>query len=312
MPEVTSMESGGEHEPVYLQPFVHQVGGHTSMMRFDETTLCKPLINREQSFYHNIPQSLKEFTAEFRGVIEVKLHEDSEGSLAVLGYPESKTSSSSTQASPASSESDSSSINRNVSKSRSASDNYSLRVLRSDGVDVKSPSRDMFNPEGRDSGNGPTGNINPWSLKCHKRTLSKMKKTNGQDKEHCKFILLENVAAKFRYPCILDLKMGTRVHGDEVSEAKKERHMMKCSNTTSCSLGARICGMQVFQVDTGLYMCQNKYYGRNLSVEGFKQTLQQFLHNGHEVRQELTKPIVTRLKQLVESCFTAGYIQILF
>ena len=44
------------------------------------------------------------------------------------------------------------------------------------------------------------------------------------------FILLENVAAKFRHPCILDLKMGTRVHGDEVTEAKKQRHMMKCSN----------------------------------------------------------------------------------
>ena len=59
------------------------------------------------------------------------------------------------------------------------------------------------------------------------------------------FILLENVAAKFRHPCILDLKMGTRVHGDEVTEAKKQRHMMKCSNSTSLALGARICGMQV-------------------------------------------------------------------
>lgn len=47
-------------------------------------------------------------------------------------------------------------------------------------------------------------------------------------------------------------------------------------------------------------MCQNKYYGRKLSVEGFKQTLQQFLHNGHEIRKELTKPIVRHLKQLME------------
>lgn len=59
------------------------------------------------------------------------------------------------------------------------------------------------------------------------------------------FILLENVAAKFKFPCILDLKMGTRQHGDDAPEAKKTSQMKKCATTTSSAVGLRLIGMQV-------------------------------------------------------------------
>lgn len=52
---------------VALEPFVHQVGGHTSMMRYDDHTVCKPLISREQRFYESLPPEMKEFTPEYKG-----------------------------------------------------------------------------------------------------------------------------------------------------------------------------------------------------------------------------------------------------
>lgn len=41
----------------------------------------------------------------------------------------------------------------------------------------------------------------------------------------------------------------------------------------------RLCGMQVYNVATGKYLCHNKYYGRSLSPESFKTTIAEFLIN---------------------------------
>ena len=63
--------------------------------------------------------------------------------------------------------------------------------------------------------------------------------------------MLENVASasKFERPCVLDLKMGTRQHGDDASAEKRNRQMAKCAASTSASLGVRLCGMQVRYAD---------------------------------------------------------------
>ena len=59
------------------------------------------------------------------------------------------------------------------------------------------------------------------------------------------FLVLEDVTAPFKRPCILDLKVGSRLHGDDASVGKVRSQTFKCSSTTSRTLGLRLCGMQV-------------------------------------------------------------------
>lgn len=52
---------------VMLEPFVHQVGGHSCVLRFGEQTICKPLIPREHQFYKSLPAAMRKFTPQYRG-----------------------------------------------------------------------------------------------------------------------------------------------------------------------------------------------------------------------------------------------------
>lgn len=51
-----------------LEPFVHQVGGHMSMMKYDEHTVCKPLVSQELSFYESLPLAMRQFTPQYKGM----------------------------------------------------------------------------------------------------------------------------------------------------------------------------------------------------------------------------------------------------
>jgi len=74
-------------EPVILEPFNHQVGGHSSVLRFDATTLCKPLIARERKFYESkLPKELKPFIPQFRGILEVKIVDEQDGLVCLEGH----------------------------------------------------------------------------------------------------------------------------------------------------------------------------------------------------------------------------------
>ncbi|XP_063274630.1 inositol hexakisphosphate kinase 3 [Prinia subflava] len=277
---------------VLLQPFVHQVGGHTSMLTYDEHTVCKPLVSQELSFYESLPLAMRQFTPQYKGIVSVHLKKDSLGNLTLiaspsLGQPDSaggdaavtlwhKCKWSHTQ----------------VTKTFKDSCPGKM-LLRTDlqyHTDSLLEEANGKQPERK--------SYNPWGLHCHRQHLNRISSKHNENKLH-QFLLLENVVSKYSFPCILDLKMGTRQHGDDASEEKKARHIKKCEQSTSASLGVRICGMQVYQADTGQFLCKDKYFGRRLSPEGFRQTLRLFLCNGKQLRAELLEPIVLRLKALL-------------
>ncbi|XP_068598545.1 inositol hexakisphosphate kinase 1 [Brachionichthys hirsutus] len=304
---------------VPLEPFIHQVGGHTSMMRYDDHTVCKPLISREQRFYESLPPEMKDFTPEYKGVVLVCFEGDSDGYINLVAYPyvesvmEGGTAEHEERDAPereqprrkhsrrsllrsSSSEHKEERLDRREAHDAEISDN--LAELKSPRLDPKVHSDVPFQMLDWKSGlSSEKISYNPWSLRCHKQQLSRMR-SDSKDRKLFKFLLLENVVHRFSYPCILDLKMGTRQHGDDASEEKAARQMKKCEQSTSATLGVRVCGMQVYQLNTGHYLCRNKYYGRGLSIDGFHQALYQYMHNGTGLRQDLFEPILNKLRSL--------------
>ena len=127
-------------------------------------------------------------------------------------------------------------------------------------------------------------------------------------------VVLENVAALFKNPNILDVKLGARLWDDNAPPAKRIKLDKVAEETTSKSLGFRIAGMRTWQGATASagsggilkdgYRLYDKHYGRTLTSETIRQGFEDYflLERGGVIANKSPLRIVVKrfIEHLVE------------
>ena len=78
------------------------------------------------------------------------------------------------------------------------------------------------------------------------------------------FVTMEDLTRNFKYPCIMDLKIGTNCAGEDCSPEKIARTKKKDEATTTGSLGFRLTGYRSFINNNGEFTesSKGKPFGR--------------------------------------------------
>lgn len=129
------------------------------------------------------------------------------------------------------------------------------------------------------------------------------------------FIVLENLLKNFVKPNVLDIKLGKVLYDETASDEKRDTLTQVSANTTSGSLGIRICGMKLqknqltdqfdeshYQIDDNDrdYVFVNKQFGRSCKDSEVEQAFNAFFANDNltETRQRQLKEIFLQRLQL--------------
>lgn len=172
-----------------------------------------------------------------------------------------------------------------------------LRLLEEGALNNSPPTRMVMNHH---DSTLPLEDWNPWSIQMHKARLLEINEVH-EEKEPCySYLVLQDLTHDYKRPSILDLKMGTKQFGDNASPKKQQSKTLKCIGSTSCTLGFRIAGMQLWDPTTKTFKHLHKYDARGLSSVLLEQSLRQFFWNSITgIRKDVILPILAKTRELL-------------
>lgn len=125
--------------------------------------------------------------------------------------------------------------------------------------------------------------------------------TSSSNMSSRKYIVLENLTKDFNKPCVLDLKMGTRMYGDFATDSKRKSQRKKSTKSTSAKLGVRFCGSQRFSVSNDKFEMLDKYVGRHADESELRKLLEKFFTHGMSLRKDVINNVLGEICRMKKS-----------
>ncbi|XP_053991817.1 inositol hexakisphosphate kinase 3-like [Hylaeus volcanicus] len=268
-----------------MEVYKHQVGGHSRFLKLqDSSFVFKPYTETEYTFYeklHSLQSSslddscvynkLKRFVPEFFGLYEIKF--EKKLSSLYLPLPLSK-------------------LYFSEQFYNLASHSKCLSVQFTQNKKKKFPKKQIPQPFDKSF-----FKRNPF----HTNSMSSLNSKHFIVIKSFQYIVLEDLVYKYAYPCVLDIKMGKRQRKVGASPQKEKRQLEKSVETTSHSLGFRLCGCQF--LNKSKLESYDKYWGRSLTKEALIGNILRWFSNGSSFNSDLIIPLICKLKKL-HSCMS--------
>ena len=101
------------------------------------------------------------------------------------------------------------------------------------------------------------------------------------------YLRLEDVTRGYQKPSIADIKVGFRTWYAQADDAYIQKCQRKDRATTSAALGFKVCGMQVFDEESGSYFKASKNWCKDsLTPASVGEALKRFASNGRGLNAE--------------------------
>ena len=112
------------------------------------------------------------------------------------------------------------------------------------------------------------------------------------------YLILENLLQTFRYPCVMDVKLGRITYDQEATPEEAQRRILKFQPATE--IGFQLLGWKTYRSKEKFCLSHDKVCGRSLSKEELIHALAHFFGAPEYDHRSLVRLVLQQLRALYE------------